>query len=99
MKHLRKIVEAEKSLGLKINPKKYELFILGDVTVKRRSTILASFEKICPGIKTPTKEELIILGSSLGPKSKVEVLEKRLLICIKFTKLLRKWMRITVFIC
>ena len=61
LKDLRKIVEAEKTLGLKINPKKCELFILGDVTVKRRSTILASFEKICPGIKTPTKEELTFL--------------------------------------
>ena len=44
-------------------------FFPGDITEKRRSTILASFQKLCPGIKTPKKDELIILGSSLGQKS------------------------------
>ena len=27
-------------------------FFLGDITEKRRSTNLASFQKLCPGIKT-----------------------------------------------
>ena len=51
-------------------------FFLGDITEKRRSTILASFHKLCPGIKTPKKDELIILGSPLGPKSQADLLEK-----------------------
>ena len=55
LKDLRKIVEAEKTLGLKINTKKCEMFFLVDVTIKRRSTILASFEKICPGSKNQRK--------------------------------------------
>ena len=53
-------------------------FFLGDITEKRRSTILASFQKLCPGIKTPKKDELIILGSPLGPKSQADLLEKKI---------------------
>ena len=80
LKDLRKIVEAEKTLGLKINPTKCEIFFLGDVTEKRRSTILTFPQKICNGIKTPTKEELIILGSPLGPKSQTGLMKKKKLI-------------------
>ena len=53
-------------------------FFPGDFTKKRRSTILASFQKLCPQIKTPKKDELIILGSPLGPKSQVDLLEKKI---------------------
>ena len=66
---LKKIVEAERTLGLKIEPTKCETFFPGAITEKRRSTILASFQKLCSEIKTPKKDELIILGSPLGPKS------------------------------
>ena len=38
---------------------------------------LASFQKFCPGIKTPRKVELIILGSPLGPKTQEDLLEKK----------------------
>ena len=49
--------------GLKIKPTKCEIFFPGDNTEKRRSTILASFQKLlCPGMKTQQKDELIILG-------------------------------------
>ena len=51
---------------------------LGDITEKRRSTILASFQKLCPGIKTPKIDELIILGSPLGPKSQADLLRKKI---------------------
>ena len=51
---------------------------LGDITEKRRSTILASFQKFCPGIKTPKKDELINLGSPLGPKLQADLLEKKI---------------------
>ena len=51
---------------------------LGDITEKRRSTIVASFQKLCPGIKTPKKDELIILGSPLGPKSQADLLEMKI---------------------
>ena len=49
LKDLKKIVEAEKTLGLKIKPTKCEIFFLGDVTEKRRLAILNAFQKICPG--------------------------------------------------
>ena len=50
----------------------------GDITEKRRSTVLAYFQKLCPGIKTPKKDELIILPSPLGPKSQAHLLEKKI---------------------
>ena len=74
----KKFVEEEKTLGLKIEATKCEIFFSGDITEKRRSTILASFQNFCPGIKTPKKDELIILGSPLGPKSQADLLEKKI---------------------
>ena len=41
-------------------------------------TALASFQNICPGIKTPKIDELIILGSPLGPKPQADLSEKRI---------------------
>ena len=73
------MVGAERTLGLKINSTKCEIFFLGDITEKRRSTILASFQKLCSGIKTPKKDELIIFGSLLGPKSQADLLEKNII--------------------
>ena len=35
-------------------------------------------QKLCPGIETPKKDELIILGSPLGPKSQADLLEKKI---------------------
>ena len=78
LKDLKKIVEAEKTLGLKIKPTDCEIFFLGDITEKRLLTNLASFQKLCPGIKTPKKDELILLGSPLGPKSPADLLEKKI---------------------
>ena len=75
MKDLKKIVEAERTLGLKIKPTKGEIFSTGDIIEKPRSTILASFQKLYSGIKTPKKDELIILGSPLGPEKKINELE------------------------
>ena len=65
-------------MGLKIKPTKCENLFLGVITEKRRLTILAFFQKLCPGIKTPKKDELIILGSPLGPKSQADLLEKKI---------------------
>ena len=69
--------EAEKTLGLKIEPTKCKIFFFYDITEKRRLTILASFQSLCHGIKTPKKDELIILGSSLCRKSQADLLEKK----------------------
>ena len=52
------------------------IFFLGVITEKRRLRILASFQKLCSAIKTPKKDELIILGSPLGPKSQADLLKK-----------------------
>ena len=49
LKDLKKIVEVEKTLGLKIKHTKCEIVFLGDITEKRRSTILASFQFFAPG--------------------------------------------------
>ena len=77
LKDLKEIVEAERTLGLKINPRNVTFFP-GDITEKRRrSTNLASFQKLCPVIKRPKKDVLIILGSPLGPKSQAGLLEKK----------------------
>ena len=77
LKDLKKIVEAEKTLGFKFKATNCEIIFLGDITEKPRSTILASFQKLCPEIKTPKKDELIILGSPLGPKSQADLLRKK----------------------
>ena len=60
-------------------PTKCEFFLLGNITKKRWSRILASFQKLCPGIKTPKKDELIILSSPLGPKSQADFLKKKII--------------------
>ena len=41
-------------------------------------TILACFQNLCPVVKTPKKDELINLGSPLGPKSQADLLEKKI---------------------
>ena len=58
---ISKIFEAEKTLGLKLEPTKWEIFFLGNITEKRRLTILASFQKLYSGIRTPKKMKLSIL--------------------------------------
>ena len=64
-------------MDTKLNPRNAK-FLPGDITEKRRSTILASFQKLCPGIKTPKEDELIIFGSPLGPKSQADLLEEKI---------------------
>ena len=64
-KDLKKLLKRKNAGDSKINTQNVKFFP-GDITQKRRSTILASFQKRCPGIKTPKKDELIILGSPLG---------------------------------
>ena len=41
-------------------------------------TNFSIFPKNCPGIKTPKKHEVIILGSALGPKSQADLLGKKI---------------------
>ena len=77
LKDLKKLLKRKKRWDSKLNPRNV-IFFLGDITEKRRSTILASFQKLCPGIKTPKKDELIILGSPLGPNSQADLLEKKI---------------------
>ena len=60
-------------------PTECEIFSLGVITESRRSTILLFLQKLCTGIKTPKKHELIILGSALGSKSKADLLEKKII--------------------
>ena len=68
-------MKRKKRWDSELNPRNSNFF-LGYITEKRRSTILASFQKVFPGIKTPKKDELINLCSPLGPKSQADFLEK-----------------------
>ena len=74
LKDLKKVVEAEKTLGLKIKPTKCEMIFPGDITEKRQSTVLTSFQKLCPGIKTPRKMNL----SFFVHRSAADLLEKKI---------------------
>ena len=47
LKDLKKLLKLEKRWDSKFNLRNVNFF-LGDITGKRRSTILASFQKICP---------------------------------------------------
>ena len=73
LKDLKKIVEAEKTLRLKIKPTKCQTFFPGDITEKQPSTILA----LCPWFKTPKKVELINLDSPLEPKLQADLLKRK----------------------
>ena len=53
--------------GQELRPTKLDILFFGDITEKRRSAILVSFQYICPGLKHP-EEELVILGSQSRPK-------------------------------
>ena len=53
-------------------------FFPGEITEKRRSTFLAFSQKLCPGIKTPKEDELILLVSPLGTKLQADLLEKEI---------------------
>ena len=60
------------------------------VTDKRRSTILAFFQKICLRIETPKEDGLVILDSPLGPKSRADVLETKIVELEKFNGIVEK---------
>ena len=69
-------MKRKKRWDSKLNPQTAIVF-LGDITEKRPSTFLASFQKVGPGIKTPTNNKLLFLGSPLSPKSQADLLEKK----------------------
>ena len=71
-------MKRKKRWDSKLNPRNANSF-LGDITEKRQSTFLASFQKLCPGVKTPMEDELTIFGSPLGPKSQAGLLEKKII--------------------
>ena len=78
LKDLKKLLKRKERWDSKLNPRNVKGWVFNcDITEKRRSTILGSFQKLCPGIKTPKKYELIILGSPRGPKSQADFLEKK----------------------
>ena len=60
LKDLKKVVDAEKPLGLKIKHE-MRIFFLGDITEKHRSTILASLQKLALGSKYQRKMNLSFL--------------------------------------
>ena len=53
-------------------------FFFGDITENLLWIILESFQNFCPGIKTPKKDELVILRSLRGPKSQADFSEKKI---------------------
>ena len=76
-KELKKLVEAEKTLGLKTKHTKCEMFSLG-TTLKMSIDNFNIFPKILPRDQNTKKDELIIFGSQLGPKSQADLLEKKI---------------------
>ena len=70
--------------------RKCEICFPGDITEKRRSTISASFQKLCHGIKTPRKDKLIIFGSALGPNSQADLFEKKIVELEKVIRIVEK---------
>ena len=78
LKDLKKMLKQKERWDSKLNPRNV-IFFPSDITEKRRSIILASFQTLCPGIITPKKDEFFILGSLLGPESQADSLEKKLL--------------------
>ena len=70
-------MKGKKRWDSNLNPRNVKFVFLGDIAEKQRSTILASSQKLYPGIKTPQKDEFINLGSPLGPKSQADFLEKK----------------------
>ena len=50
-------------------------FSSSDISAKRRSTISASFQKTCTGIRPLTNDYLTIRGSTLSPKAQADSLE------------------------
>ena len=78
LKYLEKIIEAERTLGLKIKPTKCEFFFSCDITEKRRSTILASFEKLSPRSKYQRNLNISFLIQRSVLKSQADLLEKKI---------------------
>ena len=77
LEDLKKLLNRKKPLGLKIKHTNCESVFLVP-SLKNEYRHIASFQKLCLGIKTLKKDELIFLGSSLGPKLQAELLEKKL---------------------
>ena len=89
LKDLKKIVEAERTLGFKIKPTKCEIFFPGDITEKRRSTILASFKNFAPGSKHQRKMNLSFLVHRSVPNHKQTYWKRKFLNWKKLTGLLK----------
>ena len=81
LKDLKKIVEAEKPLGLKFKPMKCESFSLVDITEKRRLTILTSFQKHCLGKKHQKKMNLSFLVHLTARNHKQTYWKRNSMIC------------------
>ena len=66
LRDLKNNLKSEQIYGLSLNTEKCELCFLGPTTSTQYNSILTQFRKICPKIKTKTKEDLLILGSPIG---------------------------------
>ena len=62
MSDLKKILEAEKDSGLKIKPSKCELHFIG---TKIDPQIVQSFNKLAPGIRTISDDNLTLSSKGL----------------------------------
>ena len=63
---LENILKLEPNYGLSLNTEKCELCFFGPTTSTQYNSILTQFWKICHKIKMKTKNEILILGSSIG---------------------------------
>ena len=96
-KTLKMFVELKKSWGSKLNPQKLKIFSLM-TSLKNAIENFSISPKNCPVIGTPTKDELISLGSPLGPKTQADLLERQFIELEKVDGILKKWMLIIFFV-
>jgi hypothetical protein len=76
--NVNRLISGLTSLGLKVNTNKCELVFLGACPVRTKNHIHKLFQDACTGVRITELEELIILGSPVGEKARVNTLTEKL---------------------
>ena len=78
LRDLKNILKSEQTYGRSLKTEKCDFCFLRPTTSTQYNLILTQFRKICPKIKTKTKEELLILGSPIGELCRTKLLEVKI---------------------